>query len=209
MRLALVAVVTLYASTAHANGGILIPPMEVDLGVGAPVGPGVDHVGPSTEVLAGLHWASLAWKPTRFDFGVGYVGSFRDIDSTSTYRGMAPPDTLHLNGGYLTLATTLVNQNHWRTWFAARGELLHAHVRSNQVGPDDSHETWAALGGALRISTEIYGSMLSGGHNGALCGTLAIGIYAEATYREVPAELGAHGFTTGVTVRLPFLVAGS
>jgi hypothetical protein len=209
MRLALVAVViwgcSLSASLAHAGGGgFLIPPVEVDMGIGAPVGPAIDHVGPSTEILAGLHWASLAWKPTRFDVGFGYVGSFRaiDRDGIRAFRGdpMSQTDQLHLNGGYLTLGTTIASQKHWRTWFSARGELLHA---------NDGEQTWSALGGALRISTEVYASTLSGGHNSGVCGTVAIGLYAEATYREVPVDLGPHGFTTGVTVRLPFLFAGS
>ncbi len=208
MRLALlVASITLAGSSAHAgSGGLFVPPAEVDIGVGAPVGPAVETVGPSTEILAGLHWASLAWKPTRLDVGIGYVGSFRTIDRTALRAAretgtMATglDDTLRIHGGYLQIATTLQNHRHWRTWFAARGELLRAY---------DGEAPIPALGGALRIATELYGSGAGGGNKGFIVGTIGIGVYAEVTYRDVPAELGPHGFTTGLSVRLPLIAIG-
>lgn len=188
--LAVVATLTL-AHTAHAGrGGIAIPPVEVDLGVGVPVGQ-LDEMLPSTEILAGLHWASLAWRPTRFDVGVGYVGSFRVVPEDSS--------SITMHGGYLSLGTTLVSQKHWRTWFVARGELLRV---------SDGERDMSALGSSLRVATEVFGAGAAGGSKGFLVGTFALGVYLEATYRDVPKELGPVGLTSGVTCRLPFIVAG-
>ena len=58
MRVLAAAVVIAAASTAHAgSGAIAVPPMEVDVGEGTQVGAAT--VGPSTEILAGIHWASM------------------------------------------------------------------------------------------------------------------------------------------------------
>jgi hypothetical protein len=199
MRLALLAVTTITlvgTGNAHAgNAGILIPPAEVDFGVGVPLGDSAEGLSPSAEILAGLHWASLAWKPTRVDFGVGYVGSFRSIDDPMRLDDQA----ITMHGGYVSLGTTVARGKHWLTWFTARGELMRA---------NDNHHDFSVLGSALRVATEIYGSGAAGGRNGFLVGTFALGIYVEATYRDVPAAYGPHGLSSGVTCRLPFLVAG-
>ena len=197
MRIALLVVATLtLATTARAgNFGILIPPVEVDIGVGAPIGPAVERLSPSMEILAGLHWASLAWRPTRFDIGVGYVGSFRTIEDPMRLKD----DELRIHGGYFALGTTVASQKHWRTWIVARGELLRA---------NDGHRDMSALGASLRVSTELFGSGYGGGRNGAVAGTIALGLYLEATYRDLPTELGPVGVTSGLSCRLPFLVAG-
>lgn len=195
--LTLVALITL-ASSAEAGrgGGFLIPPLEFDIGVGAPVGANVDRVAPSTEILAGVHWASLAWRPTRFDVGVGYVGSFRMIDNAMKLSD----DELRMHGGYLSLATRIASGSHWRTWFSARGELLRAYHAGREM---------SALGSSLRIATELFGSVATGGNKVGIIGTAAIGIFVEATYRDVPGELGPFGVTSGISCRLPLVVAGS
>jgi len=197
MRFASIVVfVTLGVSTAHAgNAGILIPPLEFDIGVGAPVGSEVDRLGPSTEILAGLSWASLAWNPTRFDVGVGYVGSFRTIDDPNS-----PMDTsVSMHGAYLSLGKTLQSEKHWRTWFHARGELLRAYAGNERFGTS---------GAALRVSTELFAQGIQTGRGGGIVGAVAIGLYAEVNFRDVPAPLGRTGFVTGLSCRLPFLIAG-
>lgn len=200
MRLALFVVASITfgcaAGARGGGGGILIPPVEIDVGAGAPVGAAAEKHGPSTEILAGIHWASLAWKPTRFDAGVGYVGSFRAIDNPTKLED----DELRIHGGYLQLGTTIASGSHWRTWFAARGELLRAY---------DGRRELSALGTAVRLSTELYNATLGGGRNTAIVGTVALGIYVEAVYRDLPSELGTTSFTSGISCRLPFLVAGS
>ena len=198
MRLALVVVASItLAGTAHAGKGFLIPPVEIDVGVGVPVGDS-QEAAMSTEVLAGLHWASLAWKPTSFDFGVGYVGSFRRAHDQPADEIEA---RLRMHGGYLSLSRRLVGIKHWRTWFTARGELLRV--------TDGRRDDFSAIGAALRVSTELFGSTAIGGNKGFLVGTAAIGLYFEATVRDVPAEYGRMGFTSGVLCRLPFTVIGS
>jgi hypothetical protein len=193
MRFALlvVAFITLSGTARAKEYGLLIPPVELDIGVGAPIG---EHdVSPSTECLAGLHWASLAWKPTPIDFGVGYVGSFRDID-----RGGLEPDRLRMHGGYITIAMRIAQGRRWRTWLGTRGELFHV--------SDKKHGVFSALGGAARVSTEIFGSTKIWDRRGKgwLIGTVAFGIYVEATVREIPSDLGPVGLTSGISVRLPF-----
>ena len=186
MRTALlvVAAVTL-TGTAHAGGGIAVPPVELDFGIGAPV----RRMLPSTEILAGLHWASLYWKPTRFDVGAGYVGS---------YRVVGDGETSVMHGCYLSFATRFFQHEHWRGWIATRGELLRA-------THDDRSQT--ALGGALRISAEWFKHVFDR-HRGIAAGTFGLGVFLELTYRDVPKPVGQRGGTLGVTIRLPF-AAGS
>jgi hypothetical protein len=194
MRFALLVVVSITLSgTAHAGkGAIAIPPLEIDVGVGVPVG----DISMSTEVLAGIHWASLAWKPTRFDVGVGYVGSFRRAEDQLPSELAA---RLRMHGGYLSMSRRLMGQRHWRTWITARGELLRA---------TDGDRDFSALGASLRIATELFGSGAAGDRNAIAVGTIAIGLYFEATLRDVPADFGPVGVTSGVSCRLPFFAAG-
>ena len=202
--LGLVVAIALEGSAAAKGGGIVIPPLEVDVGATAPVGGG-EAVGPSMDVLIGLHWATIYWKPTSFELGVGYVGSFRPVDRG--YRVLERTTTplreeqLTLHGGYLTLGRTIVNQPHFRTWVEARGELMRG---------DLGGRSFSAVGGALRLAAELYGStaQAGGGSNaiGIVAGTIAIGVYIEASHRDIASELGPTGVTTGVSFRVPFVL---
>jgi hypothetical protein len=198
MRLALLVVASItLAGTAHARGGILIPPLEFDYGVGFPLGEArTNGLSPSTELLAGLHWASLAWKPTRLDFGVGYVRSFRMIDDPIGDDDQA----ITMNGVYLALGTTVVRLKRWRTWFTGRGELMRV---------DDNRRDFSAAGVALRVATEWYNPTLSNEHDGFIVGTFALGIFLEASYRDVPAAYGSYAVSSGVTLRLPFALGST
>jgi hypothetical protein len=60
----------------------------------------------------------------------------------------------------------------------------------------------------VRVATELFGAGSAGARGGAIIGTVAIGVYAEVTYRDLPAALGPVGFTSGLSCRLPFIVAG-
>ena len=196
MRFALLAVMIAALGTpAYAGkGAIAIPPLEIDVGVGVPVGP--SEISMSTEVLAGIHWASLAWRPTRFDIGIGYVGSFRRAEDQLPSELAA---RLRMHGGYLSMSRRLMGQRHWRTWITARGELLRA---------TDGDRDFSALGASLRIATELFGSGAAADRNAIAFGTIAIGLYFEATLRDVPPEFGPVGVTSGVSCRLPFFAAG-
>jgi hypothetical protein len=192
------------ASAAHASPalGIVVPPAEVDVGAGTLRGDAV--LGTSTEVLAGLHWASLFWKPTRFDVGVGYVGSFRAVVPAlvlARSTTMADPDNeLRLHGVYADVAYAIENHEYWRTWLSARVESMRASVNEQSFG---------VLGAAVRLSTEVYVSGATAGGDrgvaGAVAGTLALGVYVEAVHRDLPAELGSNGVVAGITMRVPFI----
>nr|MBA3503165.1 hypothetical protein [Deltaproteobacteria bacterium] len=106
---------------------------------------------------------------------------------------------LRMHGGYFSLSRRLVGDKHWRTWLTARGELLRA---------TDGERDFSAIGGALRVSTELFGSGAVSDKNAIAIGTIAVGIYFEATVRDVPIEYGRVGITSGVLCRLPFFAAG-
>lgn len=200
----LMGIVIVMAGTASAKpGAIVIPPAEVDVGAGVPLG---DHaiVGTSTEIRAGVHLASLYWKPTRLDFGIGYAGSFRDLAPAASPREMSTTETptLSLNGFYVTAAYAIENHPHWRTWLGARAEML--------AGRAD-REKLTTTGFALRLATELYAASARGGGNhnaaGFFAGSFAIGVYVETMRRSLPVELGPVGVAAGLTVRVPFIAA--
>jgi len=194
MRAAVVVFVLCLAATAHAGGGVFVPPMEVDLGETTTF----DGHGES-QILAGIHWASLSWKPTPIEIGIGYIGISRDLSTTTVSRSTTgvtiSEDSMRLDGGYVTLGKTVANGRYWRSWLLMRGELLHA-----SPGFD-------AIGGAVRVATELFGSGAAGGGNAGVVGTFAIGFYVEAAYRELPSAYGPAGLSTGITLRVPLIVA--
>jgi len=195
-------------SVAHAGGfgGIVIPPAEVDYGVGPTVGGAPAVIGPSQELLAGVHWASLTWKPTDLDVGIGYVGVWRPVVPNYAVRSTVPIDQidnrLHLDGAYFDLAYTLERHAHWRTWLAARVEYLSGHVNGQQS---------FGHGVALRIATEVYTHSVGvAKDNRAIAfyaGTFAVGFYVEASHRTLAPELGPDAMTAGVSMRVPFIAA--
>jgi hypothetical protein len=202
-QLVVAAAVLLAASTASARGfAFFIPPAELDVGAGSPSGAAV--IGPSTEVLAGVHWASLSWRPTHIDIGIGYVGSFRPVLPDYALRAVDAnaKSVLSLNGAYLSLGYTLESHRYWRTWLDARIETLHASV---------DNQDFNALGAALRIASEVYvsGAAGDGGGNGfaVVAGTFALGVYVEAVHRDLPPELGPNGVSAGVSMRVPLILA--
>jgi len=201
-------VVLFVASTAHAKGGVLgVPPAEVDVGAGVPLGAAA-AVGPSTEVLAGIHWASLYWHPTHFDVGIGYVGSFRSALPGYSLRATDVTDTdanrLSLNGGYLSVGYTIESHRYWRTWLDARVEAMDGSING---------ASFPVLGSAMRVSSELFtagAAAAGGGGSGALvAGTFAIGVYVEAVHRDLPPELGPNGVTAGITMRIPLLLVAA
>ncbi|MBL0219023.1 MAG: hypothetical protein IPQ07_34790 [Myxococcales bacterium] len=204
--------VVVIEGTAAAKGGALaLPPLEVNLGATAPVTGGEAAPGPSTDVMIGVHWASLYWRPTSYDVGVGYVGSYRDlvpgyrsVATRMTQAGDATTDQMTLHGGYLSLGRTFYSQPHLRAWAEVRGELLLV---------DTGGRPFSAIGGALRFALELYSTGVGGISNHStialFAGTVAIGVYVEASHRDLPSELGPTGVTTGVSFRIPFLLAAA
>ena len=187
----------------HAYAGALvIPPLEADVGETVPIGNTV--TGLATDVLVGVHWGSLAWKRTSFELGIGFIRSRRDllepiVLGRSSGSTSLPQTSLDLDGGYITLGHTIFDRHHLRTWVTARGELLH--------GEYDGR-AFSATGVAARIASELYAPVLGSG-SGAVVGTFAIGIYVEASHRDIDSELGPDGVTSGISIRIPFIIVGT
>lgn len=206
MRNAVVGVILLAFHTASAGKGaaILVPPAEVDVGAGAPFGAAVD--GASTEVLAGIHWASLWWKSTPIDIGFGYVGSFRQL--VPGYSGAiarettaTDPSKLRLDGAYLDVRYRLAEVPHLRSWISVRTEWLTGRL---------DHQSIPSHGVALRLASEVWAGVAgaSSEHRalGVIAGTFALGLYFEASHRELSPELGPNALTAGISVRVPFIL---
>jgi hypothetical protein len=194
-------VVVVTATRADAKpAAIFIPPAEVDLGAETPVGDVV--VGPSTEVRVGMHWASLYWKPTPLDIGIGYIGSYRDVATSYATRGELDDRTFKLHGLYFNAAYAIDWRKHWRTWLGVRVEGMSGRLNGR---------SYDAIGIALRLAAELYSTGTGGvaDHDAAgfFAGTFALGIYVEGVRRTLPEELGATGIGAGVTMRIPFIAA--
>lgn len=197
-----------HPAQAGRGAGIIVPPVRVDVGANTPV-IGGDAATPGMDLLVGVHWSAIAWKPTSFDVGVGYVQSVRGLVPGYDTLARSVTATNHdewfaLQGMYFSLGRTLVNQPHFRTWIEARGELLR--------GTRDDRG-FSAFGGAVRVAAELYASTVKGrtGVNSIalVVGTVSFGVYVEASHREISRELGPTGFTSGISFRVPFILAGA
>jgi hypothetical protein len=193
------------APATASPGAIAVPPMSIDVGAGTPVGLAATATTvASTELRIGASWASLYWKPTRFDVTIGYVGSFRTLlDDGVAARSTALPTTeLRLHGLYTEMSYAIENHRHWRTWLGGRIETLTGDYRERSLG---------AVGAAVRIGSELYSTGAHGGGDNKvvamIAGAFAIGVYVEGTARTLPRELGPVGVGAGVTVRVPFIAA--
>jgi hypothetical protein len=200
--LALVVVGVTTSSAAASPGAIFIPPAEVDIGAGTPIGDVV--VGSSTELRVGVHSASLYWKPTPVDIGIGYAGSYRDVTPSYAARASGYEDsTFKLHGLYFSASYAIEKHRHWRTWLGARVEGLN--------GSYGGH-SYSVIGTALRIAAELYSAGVGGAGDsravGFFAGTFGLGVYVEGTRRfNLPAELGPNGVGAGLTMRIPFIAA--
>lgn len=200
--IALVVVAVTTADAAASPGAIFIPPAEVDIGAGTPIGSVA--AGSSTEVRVGLHSASLYWKPTAIDIGIGYVGSYRAVAPAVAARADDYEDnTLRLHGLYFSASYAIEKHRHWRTWLGARVEGL-----SGSYGG----ESYNVIGTAVRLAAELYSAGVGGAGDsravGFFAGTFGLGVYVEGTRRfNLPAELGPNGVGAGLTMRIPFMAA--
>lgn len=196
-------------ASAGSPGMIALPPLEVDVGHHIAVNGG-QAVTSSTEVLVGIHWASLYWKPTSWDVGMGYVGSRRALrrsfapTAERSYDSTVEEPQLSMNGAYLTLSRSLYTRDSFRTWVELRGELLRV---------DNGLRTFSSLGGAVRFAAEVYWSGVGGVSDhkavAVFAGTWAFGVFIEGGHREIASQLGPSGVTSGVSIRIPFLFAAA
>jgi len=202
----LVVVALCLSSTAFAGGkpaGIIVPPIAAEVGAGTPIG----HATPtanSTELRIGVHSASLYWKPTRFDVGIGFAGSYRSmpVDALAPSTDRLTDPGLSLSGLYFSFAYAIENHRHWRTWLGGRVDGLSGDYQGRSLN---------VVGGAVRLSAEIYaaGAGAAGDRNvlAFMAGAFALGVYIEGTARTLPDELGPVGIGAGVSMRVPFLLA--
>jgi len=189
---------------AHAGGGFLIPPMRVDVGPTTTT----DHAGHRLgggEILAGIHWASVYPKSTPIDIGVGFVSTYLDLPelpgngvALRSAESVDDDRAFRLTGGYVALSKSVAGGSWWRTWAEGRGELFSTELDGN---------TSSGLGGALRVSAEVFIGGTEGGSNALICGTLAAGLFVEASYRELPTLISPLGVSAGVSVRIPLIIA--
>jgi hypothetical protein len=202
MRAWMVAAVVCVSGVATAKpAGIIVPPVEAEVGAGSPIDS--TEVGTSAEFRVGLHWASLYWKPTRWDVGIGFVTSTRSTFTGTVERSIAPEQQgLSLSGAYFTTAYAIESHKHWRTGLGGRFEML----RGSRDGRDV-----ATSGLALRLATEVFsaGAGGAGDHSAVamFAGAFALGVYVEAVQRGLPGGLGELDAGAGVTMRIPFLAA--
>lgn len=202
MRAWMVAGLMSVSSIASATpGAIVVPPGEVEIGAGAPIGD--PTLGTSTEFRAGMHWASLYWHPTRFDIGFGFVASTRQSLSLTVDRAIAPEDhVLSLKGAYMSAAYAIESHRHWRTWLGARLEML--------AGDHDGHSV-TTTGVAVRLATEVFAAGIGGASDNRtaalFAGAFAVGIYVEGIHRGIPGDLGEIDAAAGLTMRIPFIAA--
>ena len=205
MRIAVAGAVLLVSTAvAHAKpGAIVVPPFEAEIGAASPVGSNeTAGVGTATEFRIGFHWASLYWKPTPIDIGVGFVTTARQSYGGSIDRAVSAPEdhSLSLSGGYVSAAYAIENHKHWRTWLGARLEML---TGSNQG------QSVATTGVAVRLATELYSASAGGiadNHVAAFfAGAWALGVYVEGIHRGIPGDLGEVDAAAGLTMRIPFI----
>jgi hypothetical protein len=193
------------AARAEAGGFFLmVPPMRVDIGALTATGDGV-HMG--TQVLAGVHLASVWPDDLPIDVGVGVVGAFigdgdgsDPIDKARVDESSKDPSFV---GGYFDLSSRLAHGRHWRTWAGARGEMLRSDFEgSSRIG----------LGAGARLAAEVFvggGGAAGGGSGGGVAvGVFALGVYADVSHRDLDGPLGGFGVSSGVTLRVPFILAG-
>lgn len=198
----MVAVAVCLPTIAAAKpAGIIVPPVEAEVGAGSPLD--ASEVGTSTEFRIGLHWASLYWKPTRWDVGVGFISSYRSTLTGTVERSIAPEQQgLSLSGVYFMTAYAIESHKHWRTWLGGRFEML----RGERDGVDV-----ATTGLAVRLATEVFsaGAGGAGDHHAValFAGAFAVGVYVEAVQRGLPDGLGELDAGAGLTMRIPFLAA--
>jgi hypothetical protein len=187
------------ARAALAGDGFFVPPVKVDYGALAFSTEQGTHAG--SQWLVGLNLATIYPKRIRFDIGVGYVGARFDNPFPAT--AMTPnrvtivdgDPTLSLHGGYLELSHRLFGDGPWRTWLSGRGELA-------------SVSGAASLGAAARISTELWTGVKEAGRNGGIIGVFALGVWAEASARELGDRAVVGAASAGMSVRIPLMAVG-
>jgi hypothetical protein len=193
------------AARAEAGGFFLmVPPMRVDVGALTATG---DGVAMGTQVLAGVHLASVWPEDLPIDVGVGVVAAFvgdgdgsEPIAKARVDEGSKDPSFV---GGYFDLSSRLAHGRYWRTWAGARGEMLRG---------DFAGTSRIGIGAGARLAAEVFvgggGAATGGSGGGVAVGVFALGVYADVSHRDLDGPLGGFGVSSGVTLRVPFIFVG-
>ena len=184
-----------WAGPARASGGFL-PPVKMDLGRVTSVEHGAARAG--DQLMVGLNWATIYPHPTRFDVGVGFMNVWLDPPTLAAglARTTAPEPGMQsaATGGYVEVSELVAGGHHWRTWASERAELL-------------SMDGGRGVGGAVRVTTEVWAGVMVGGNGGGILGVASLGLWAEAGARGLPDGSRADVVATGLSLRLPMVVA--
>lgn len=143
----------------------------------------------------GIHWASLAPRPTDTDVGIGIFGSVMSAPDAPAI--MDSNNEINQYGMYLELGQTLSRGSAWRTWASGRAEYL-----QSRAFRGDSH---LGFGASARLSAELYTSSAGAHRSGVVHGTWAIGVYTEAAMRDTALDAGKLYGGIGMTIRTPLL----
>jgi hypothetical protein len=197
---------SLAAGVARAGSGGAIPPVKLDVGAVAESSGGVARSG--GEMMLGLNLATIYPRPMPFDLGIGWIDVGLDPRRSETPVPVATPlaetggvvapgetiDHRSSNGWYIEGSALLAGGEHWRTWFSPRGEMF----------PGGDRTEYGAI---LRVSGELWTGGIYGERGLGVCGVLALGAWAEAGVRQEPGGVTAHVAATGVSLRVPLVVA--
>jgi hypothetical protein len=143
----------------------------------------------------GIHWASLAPRPTDTDVGIGIFGSVmsaRDVPEI-----MESNNEINQYGMYLEVGRTLSRGRLARTWASGRAEYL-----QSRAFRGDNHY---GFGTSARLSAELYASTSGAHRSGVVHGTWALGVYAEVAIRDTALDAGKLYGGVGMTIRTPLL----
>jgi hypothetical protein len=185
LRLALGALylTTLGGCLASQSGGAILP-SRYDVGAAT-----TQHGEAATHYGFGLSWASVWPTPTMpIDVGLGYVIEAPNEPSDASARTDTPKPALY--GPYLELAYRLAGTRHQRTWLALRGEWLQIPVGTDHVD---------GMGYTARAAWEVFGA----GKGAGYCGSGGVGVFAEASLRQIPGDRFTSVLIAGATLRLP------
>jgi hypothetical protein len=183
------------------HGGVVIPPVRVDLG---PSTSAVDDA-PALQVVAGVQWASVYPRGrARIDAGFGVVSVSRadpepPPGDPEHVAAIAGGDPLELLGGYAEVATRAAGTGWWRTWVGTRIESGRASLGGRSSG---------YVGVATRVSVEAFVAGSSSSAGALVLGVLAIGVYAEVAVRRIDGVGDDVAASAGASFRIPLIIGG-
>jgi hypothetical protein len=175
-------------------GPRIMLPLKFDLGA-----TGADTMRGMASGIAGsigIHWASLAPRPTDTDVGIGLFGAILGAKEDTSV--MDDNNTVAYGGAYLELGHTLSRGSWWRTWASGRGEYLGSTAFGNDHG---------GFGASARLSAELFASGIGIEPRGIFLGTYAVGVYVEAGLRDTATGMGDFHATAGLQFRTPTVFA--